>query len=272
MKQFIWIIMATALMASCRSTRKIGTAISRKDTTMTIIKSSKNLKRDSITLIKESLRGLAAHHIDFNSFSAKVNIDYRGTSDKNYNVNAVIRMYKDSAIWISANALLGIEALRVLITKDSVRILNKLTKTYTARSVDYLQEETALPLDLKTVQDLIIGNPVYFDSSKVVSYSRGNNTISLLSYGQWFKNLLTISETDQSLQHSRLDDLNAASNRTAELNYSDYDSKKGPFFSTKRQIIVSDIKKLEIRIDFRQYDFNDDVSFPFSVPKNYKRN
>jgi hypothetical protein len=53
-----------------------------------------------------------------------------GSGDgKNYDVNATMRMYKDSAIWLSANAVLGIEAMRVLITKDSVKLLNKLDKT-----------------------------------------------------------------------------------------------------------------------------------------------
>ena len=70
-------------------------------------------------------------------------------------------MYKDSAIWLSANAILGIEAMRVLITRDSVKLLDKLNKVYTARSVDYLQDLTSLPLDLPTLQDLIIGNAVF---------------------------------------------------------------------------------------------------------------
>ena len=89
-----------------------------------------------------------------------------------------------------ANALLGIEAMRVLITKDSVKLLDKLNKTYTARSVSYLQDVTDLPLDLKILQDLIIGNAVFLDSN-IVSYSNGNNVINILSVGRWFKNLLT---------------------------------------------------------------------------------
>ena len=72
-------------------------------------------------------------------------VDYRGGDDKHYDVNATIRMHKDSLIWASVNAVLGIEAMRLLITKDSVFLLDKLNKTYTTRSVDYLQEETSLP-------------------------------------------------------------------------------------------------------------------------------
>jgi hypothetical protein len=180
-------------------------------------------------------------------------------------------MQKDSAIWISANAILGIEAIRAIITKDSVKIIDKLNKTYTARSVDYLQEVTALPMDLKTIQDLLIGNPVFLDSN-VVSYSKANNAIALLSLGRWFKNLLTISESDKLIQRSKLDDVDITHNRTAELTYTDYENKKGVPFATKRRIYIAEKKKLDIKLDFKQYDFNGEVSFPFSIPKNYDRN
>ncbi|MCW3073225.1 MAG: hypothetical protein JWP69_294 [Flaviaesturariibacter sp.] len=271
MRGFIWMIVVAALVSSCRSTRKIGTAIAKRDT----VQSSATVRdgrADSIAFINSTLQKLNANYINFNTFSAKVNVDYRDATNKSYDVNAVLRMYKDSAIWISANALLGIEAIRALITKDSVKILDKLNKTYTARSVDYLQEVTALPMDLKTIQELLIGNPVYLDSTNVVSYTRNAGTVSLLSFGQWFKNLLTISEGDNSIQRSRLDDINPARTRNADLTYTDYENKKGVLFATKRRIAIEETKMLEIKLDFKQYDFGTEVSFPFSVPKNYKRN
>ncbi|MDB5196237.1 MAG: hypothetical protein JWP88_607 [Flaviaesturariibacter sp.] len=272
MKQFVCILIVAGLLISCRSTRKIGTAIAKKDTVQVTNPVKSDGKADSIAFITKTYQQLSANHITFNTFTAKVNIDYKDASNKNYDVNAVVRMYKDSAIWISANAILGIEAIRAIITRDSVKVLDKINKTYTARSVGYLNEVTALPLDLKTVQELLIGNPVYFDSTNIISYSRSNGAISLLHFGEWFKNLLTITETDGSIQRSRLDDVNPARTRTADLTYSDYETKKGVLFATKRRIFISDTKSLEIKLDFKQYDFNGEVSFPFSVPKNYKRN
>jgi hypothetical protein len=179
-------------------------------------------------------------------------------------------MYKDSTIWISANAILGIEAMRLLITKDSVKLLNKLEKIYTARSIDYLREMTSLPLDLYTLQDMIIGNPVYLDSN-IVHYSTGNGVVNLVSLGQFFKNLLTLNESDKTVIHSKLDDINPLKSRTADLSYSEYENKKGPRFPTKRQIAVSEKGRLEIKLDFKNYTFDQEVQFPFSIPKNYKR-
>ena len=262
-------LLLIVVFASCRSTKKIQTAITKKDTVVVLPPDVR--KNDTSMKIMSAIQRLKANEINYKTFSAKVNVDYRGGDGKNYDVNASVRLYKDSAIWISANAILGIEAMRVLITKDSVKLMNKLQKTYTARSVDYLQEVTALPLDLKTLQDLIIGNPVFLDSN-IVSYSTADNNITMLCLGQLFKNLITLNGTDYTLLHSKLDDADISRNRTAELTYNDYENKKGVPFSTKRRITVAEKNRLDIRLDFKQYDFNQEVSFPFSVPKNYEYN
>lgn len=270
MTRFFGVLILILLLASCRSTKKIQTAITRKDTTATVNVPQGNTKNDTIQWIHAALRKVDSNRVDFRTFSAKVNVDYSGSDGKKYDVNANIRIYKDSAIWVAVNALLGIDAMRLYITKDSVKLLDKINKTYTARSVDYLQEVTALPLNLYNLQDLIIGNPVFLDSN-IVSYSASNNQIAMLSLGTLFKNLLTLNESDKTLLHSKLDDADPIRNRTADLTYSDYESKKGVPFSTKRRIVVTEKNRLDIKLDFKQYDFNQEVSFPFSIPKNYDR-
>ena len=263
------LVVAVAIgMVSCKPTRQIQTAIAKKDTVQV---ATNTAHLDSMAFIDRTLGRIDSNRIGFNTFTAKVNVDYRGADDKNYDVNANLRMYRDSAIWVSVNAILGIEALRLLITKDSVKILDKQNKTYTARSVDYLQEVTVLPLNLAILQDLFVGNPVFLDSN-VVSYSRSDNTIALLSVGRWFKNLLTVNEGDKTIQRSKLDDVDVAKARTADLTYSDYENKTGVHFATKRRISIAEKKKLDIRLDFKQYAFNETVSFPFSIPKNYSTN
>ncbi|HEV7330644.1 MAG TPA: DUF4292 domain-containing protein [Flavisolibacter sp.] len=269
MKKLVFFIGLIAVLASCRSTRTISNAVSKKDTAVRV--QPEAAKIDTQQLIREALQQVQANRIDYQTFSAKVAIDYKGTEGKEYGVNANIKMYKDSAIWISANAILGIEAMRVLVTKDSVKLLNKLEKVYTARSIEYLQEVTSLPLNLYTLQDMIIGNPVYLDSN-IVRYANGNGVISLMSLGQYFKNLLTLNEGDKRIIQSKLDDTNPMHNRTADLWYSNYETRRGPLFATKREIVVSEKGRLEIKLDFKNYSFNEPVEFPFSVPKNYQRN
>jgi len=265
--KFLYLIVLFSTLAACRATRPIQTAIAKKDTVVTVNRA----REDSILFIAQALEGLKSNALNFETFTAKVNIEYSGSDGKKYDVNANVRMLKDSAIWVSANAVLGIEAFRALITKDSVKILDKLNKTYTARSVDYLQEVTSLPLNLTNLQQLLIGNAVFLDSN-IVSYNRAPGTITLLSVGPYFKNGVTINAEDKTLQRSKLDDADLVRNRTADLGYWGYENKKGPLFSTRRSISITEKKNLNIQLDFKQYDFNGEVSFPFSIPKNYVAN
>jgi hypothetical protein len=256
-------------LVSCKPTKKIQTAINTKKDTVSI-PSVDHAKDDSVSFIRETYHQIMLNQIKYNTFSAKMNVDYVDADDRKYNVNANLRMYKDSAIWISVNAIFGIEGLRALITKDSVKILDKQNKVYTARSIGYLQEVSALPVDLSTLQDLLIGNPVFVDSN-IVSYSKFNNSISLLSIGKIFKNLVTLNE-NKLVQRIKLDDLDELRNRTGDLTYDDYENKRGANFSKTRKITFAEKKKLDIRLEFKQYNFNEDLTFPFSIPKNYKTN
>ena len=95
--------------------------------------------------------------------------------------------------------------------------------------------------------------------------------MSFLSIGDWFRNLLTINEIGK-IENSKLDDVDLNRSRTCNLHYTDYENKKGVFFSTNRRITVTEKANLDIKLEVKSYDFNETLSFPFTVPKNYKRN
>lgn len=265
----IILVIVVLIVSSCRSTRKIQSAIATKKDTL-IVTPTTDPHADSIRFIKNTYDQLVSNRIEFETFSAKINTDYQGSDGKKYDVNVFIRMKKDSIIWVSVNGALGIEGMRVLIDKDSVRILNKLDKEYQVRSISYLQEVAALPLDLRTVQELIIGNPVFLDTN-IVSYSTEGNTISLLNEGEWFRHLLSMNNNDHLVLHSKLDDIDPLRSRTCYLSYAEYETKDGRKFSTNRTISVTEKTKLDVKLNFKQYEFNETLSYPFSVPKNYKR-
>src|SRR5215217_8205152 len=103
MKDFFVLIAAIALLTSCRSTRTISKAVSKKDTTFTSVAATPNNVVDTQQLIRATLQQVQANSIKFITFSAKVEVDYEGTNGKGYGVNANIKMHRDSAIWISAN-------------------------------------------------------------------------------------------------------------------------------------------------------------------------
>lgn len=239
----------------------------KKDSAQIIVPDSSHT--DSIKFMNNVFQAVEKNRIDFQTFSAKVKVDFEGSDGKKNDFNAFIRLQKDSALWVSINALLGIEAFRVLITPDSVKVINKLDKVVQLRSVNYLKEITKLPFTFKELQDLIIGNPIYFDD-EIVSYKREANGLSVVHMGALFKHLLTLNSDNMIVQHSKLDDVDPLRARTADISYGDYETRDGKQFSTFRKITLSEKSKLDIEMKFKQFDFNVPLNFPFNIPKNYK--
>src|SRR5688500_12805789 len=145
--RLLYLLLIVVLAANCRSTKTIQTAISKKDST--IASGDSSTHNDSLQVISTIYEGITKNRVNFNTFSAKIKVDFEGADGKKNDFNAVIRLQKDSVLWVSINALLGIEAFRVLITPDSVKVLNKLDKVAQLRSVNYLKEITKLPFTFK---------------------------------------------------------------------------------------------------------------------------
>jgi len=269
MKKIAYALVLTVMIASCRPAKKvqhIEQAISKKDTSVRV---TQKKTVDSFAIVKNIISNLSKRRIDFATFSGKVKINYEGKENSDQ-ATAYIRIRKDSLMWISLTGALGIEGMRVLISKDSVKLMNKLQKTVEYRSIAYLQQLAEIPFDFYSLQDLIVGNPVFVDSN-IVSYKSTNNELLVLMTGNIFKHLITLSTNDFTVLHSKLDDVDSARNRTADITYADYENAGNFNFSTSRKITVAEKSKLDINLDFKSYNFNKPQDYPFNIPKNYKR-
>jgi len=270
MKISYYILLVVIVFASCRPAKKvqrIESAISKKDTSQTVIIKPEE-KIDSFALVRGILDKVAARKIDYKTFSAKIKVEYEGANGSD-GATANIRMQKDSLIWISLTGLLGIEGYRLLATKDSVHLMNKLNKTIQHRSISYLQELADVPLDFYGLQDLIVGNPVFLDSN-IVSYRSSGKELRVMVMGNLFKNYITFDTSDYRIMHSKLDDVNTLRNRTCDITYNDFEKEGNYLFSKSRKISVAEKSKLDINLNFKQYDFDKPLTFPFAIGKNYK--
>jgi len=270
------VVAMAGIVAGCRSTKKIQKVIAapsaKKDSAVTVTPTvtPEDRHADSLKVIRQTVEGLNRNRIDFQTFSARMKVHYEGGDGKDYEFNAFIHIKKDSLIWVSINAALGIEAFRLLITPDSVKILDKLKKIARLRSVSFLQEEIHLPVDFKAIQDLLLGNPIYLDTTNILFYKKDASAISLLSAGDLFKNYLTLNG-DNTLRHCKLDDVDPFRARTCDLTYGDYEQRDTLHFSTYRKISVAEKTKVDIELGYKQWKFNEALSFSFNIPKNYRR-
>lgn len=267
-KTTVVLLVLCVTVYSCRSSKKLQSAMTKKDTTITILINP--AESDSARLVHTAFEKIEANHINFNTFSSKIKVDYKDSKQRSYDFNAFVRIQKDSVIWVSVIAALGIEAFRVFITPDSVKIRDNLDKVIQYRSVNYIKELIKLPVDFYTLQDIIVGNPVFLDSTNVLMYKETESSISMSTADSFFKHLLTMRKDDFAILHSKLDDVDAARNRTADFTYGDYGNIDTRLFSGDRKISIAEKTRLEINLNLKQVEFDKPLNFPFNVPKSYK--
>jgi len=264
------LIIISYLLSGCHSTKKLQTAVNKKDTAIVNFPVETNDSLLNKISAEEVLNKLNTNKIDFQTFSAKAKIEYEDRNGKQPDFNAFIRLKKDSALWVSiSSTFLGIEAFRIYISPDTIILLNKLDKTVEYHPFSYVENIAHIPLNFSLLQNILIGNPVYVGDS-IVSYRETENQILIGTVGAFFKNLITLSTANYHLERIKLDDIDLTQNRTAALIYNDYEHNDRFDFSTSREINVSEKSKVDIKIQFKQYEFNNELSFPFAIPRNYK--
>ncbi len=276
MKYSFFLFFLFALLAfSCKTVKKVEgfqQAISKKDTAQ-IIMIKETTTVDSAAIVKDIMEKVIRNKISFNTFNAKVRVDYEGV-EKTDNYTVYVSMKKDSIILIKViGHALGIPVigLEAKITKDSVVLLQVAgEKNVMYRSISYIKEVTEIPFDFSNLQDLIIGNPIFIDSN-VVSYKASSSQLLVLMVGDLFKHLLTLDNTNYKVLHSKLDDVDMQRNRTCDITLSNYQPMGSYQFATYRKISVAEKSKLDIYLDFKEFSLNEPLKYNFDVPKKTKR-
>jgi hypothetical protein len=267
MRTWYWLALVGITAAfGCKGTRQIQTVINKVDSASVVSVATPEI--DSSAVKDTIISRVNSHYIDFMYFFGKVKIDFADSKGKNTNATAFVRMRKDSAIWISITGALGIEGFRILVKPDSVYVMDKLEKTIASRRVEYLQEVVKLPLDFTTLQDIVLGNPIYFNRN-IVSFRFQENTLMALSVSDYFKHLLTIDTASNHVVYSKLDDVDELRNRTCGISFLDFTKIQDRNFSNRREITVAEKSKLDIKLEFKQVTFDERQTFPFNIPKNY---
>ena len=107
---------------------------------------------------KKKLVSPMAHAAHYEWMSAKMSGELKVESGE-FPFSGTLRMRRDSTIWISASALMGIENLRALITQDSVVLINRMDQTYLAETlVETCHGASLPPMTLHEFQAMLLGN------------------------------------------------------------------------------------------------------------------
>lgn len=116
--------------------------------------------------------------LDWDWLGMKIDTDIK-VSGESESFTLSVRMKKDSAIWISVSPALGVEIARVMLLRDSVKVISKVPLNKFVFEGDYLQLENLLgiPFNFNSFQDLFSGSSLELDpyNDKYVSKVDGLN-------------------------------------------------------------------------------------------------
>jgi len=212
------------------------------------------------------------HYNNKNNFSTLyIKSNARYADDKQtQNVTAEIKIKKDQQILISIR-FLGITMAKALITPTAVNYYEKINGSYFEGDFSGLSQWLGTDLDFNKIQNMLLGDAIddlnkgkYKESFVEQTYRLddvSNNNTKKSFFFDADKFLVKRQEITQT-----------AENRTIKVAYSD--SKVYNEATLPSNVLINTLQtkgKTEINLDYNTVSFNEELSFPYSVPNGYKR-
>ena len=224
---------------------------------------------------------LAIEKADFDYLTSSSKIRYRN-QDQNVSATANIRIKKDSIIWISVTPGFGIEAARGLITRDSVKFINRLDKEYNAYSFQELSDKFNFNINYDLLQSMLVGDmPRALTPSDqvkkqvdhfLVKQQEGPLTINNFIDARLMKldQVAVVDETNRSAQGGR-------ERNTLNVQYEEFEKVNEQWLPFKNVVSLdyrSKGQKRRTQVDILYKKINiveESLRFPFSIPDKYAR-
>lgn len=206
---------------------------------------------------------------DFKTAYIKADVSYKDEK-QSLNVSADIRIKKNEQILLSIR-FFGITMAKALITPKEVKYYEKSGNKYFEGDYTTLSKWLGTDLDFQKVQNMLIGqafddlNKGKYDSSIEEGlyklYDKSNKSTEKSFFFEASQFLIKKQEVSQK-----------AKNRMLKVSYPNH--KDYPEVILPTQLIIEalqDNKATKINIEYKSATFNEDLSFPYSVPDGYDR-
>lgn len=217
---------------------------------------------------------------------AKANVESQ-IDGKEESFDIRVRARKDSAMLISIQYLLGVEVAKVLITRDSVKMVVYPKRQYFKGDYNYINELLHANLDFDLLQAVLFGNSAEFyddDETKLKPVTDRQNCRYALSTERKFK-LRKIEqgqkEPKKSFQTMTLDPetfkifknefIDIETNRVFTAVYEKYPAATDSVYAPRHvNIDIVAEKKVSLKIDYVRIDKNQPQKLSLNIPPKYE--
>lgn len=227
---------------------------------------------------------LKENELKFDWFSAKFNLDLV-IDKKKSSFTGLIRMKKDSTIWITFSPALGIEMARLVITNDSVKFINRINKTYYTGDFKNVQTLLDANVDFDIFQSILLGNDLTFYENGKFRASFDNNEYHLVTAGrQKLKKYVKNVEDAERIyiQNIFLDPQSFKITQMKTKEVKKENKKLDAFYSNfilvGQQLFPHHItydlladKPVQVELEYSRIEIDTPQEFPFKISSNYTR-
>lgn len=191
------------------------------------------------------------------------------SESSNLSGQAIIRVRRDSAIWVSLRKL-GFEVGRALMLKDSFFFLDRLNNVFEAHPISFVKEKYQLPGDFLHLQALLLGNAPLDD---VTDFTLTNKESVEWQLQKPLDNgILSLVWDFSNKRISTIDWGQPSSNKYFKMKFGDYkelESKQQFSYFRDLNIQSAETGNLHVVLSFNQVQFNLPVSLRFDIPQRY---
>lgn len=218
----------------------------------------------------------------FRSITAKASVKTKsGEGENSFNIN--MRMQTDSAVWLSISPLLGIEVARVLLTRDSVKLIDRLNNKYAVTDYNYLNDAYRINIDFDIIQGVLTGNLFAYKKNKFnsVYLEERYYILSTLSKKKLKRSLEDMDVNKPIVQDMWVDATNyritrlhiedQRTGKSLQTDYSDHRQTDGGLFPFQSNTVVTAEKQLQVEIDYSRLNVNASIDFPFNIPSGFEK-
>ncbi len=227
---------------------------------------------------------LKKNEMKFKSLSAKFSAIYI-EDKKKISFRGQLRIKKDSMIWVSISPALGIEMVRLLITNDSIKFIDRIGYTYLISDFDYINKLINSTLDFDMLQAFLIGNDFSFFENGEFKASIDGMEYRLLTVGRRKLKKYVKANSEEfniPIQNIWLNHENfkitkvmikevKQDGRKLYALYSDFDKIDNQLFPYHLDFEISSENQIDIQIDYSKITVNESLKFPFTVPERYTK-
>jgi len=235
------------------------------------IKNNENKNEKKINKISEKVN---LNTLNYNTFSTTFSGNYK--DDKNqFPLKGILKIKKDSFIWITLRPFLGIEVARILLTPEKINYIDKLKKQYFSENYTYFKKKFGIKIDYKTAEALFSDKIVTFSNKKLSDY-KFNKTENGFNFEiqnkinqQIFVHTLFISN-NFLLKQNKL--FSKDLSKSIFVNYDKFTEINTQKFPLEITIDTKNKNsKGQIIINYKNIKTNNTIKAKFVIPKNYKK-